>query len=317
MSDVLVLAPIHNDALQLIRDAGLGLTEARGASQADVINMVPGHLAILTRAGVKIDEELLSKADKLKIVAVGSVGMDSLDLPYLYSKGMKVFNAAGGNSRAVAELAIANMICLLRNVHTANIDMHQGVWQSMFERPQGNELWGKTVGIVGLGNIGSLLARILIAFEVEVIAYDPYVRYVWDSSLKESTHVKMVGLEELLRQSDIISVHVPLTPETHHMFSTPQFNLMKKTAFFMNLARGKVQDEPALAEALRNKVIAGAAIDVFEKEPANDSPLLEFSNAILTPHIAGVPDEARRRLGMVVSQRIIDEIKAMKAHGAA
>ncbi|MGH2366267.1 MAG: hydroxyacid dehydrogenase [Chloroflexota bacterium] len=314
MSDVLVLAPIHPDALQLIRDSGLGLTEAQGQPYDQVVNLMPGHMAILTRAGVKIDENLLAHADKLKVVAVGSVGMDSLDLPYLFSKGMKVFNAAGGNSAAVAELAISNMISLLRNVHTANIDMHQGVWQSMFERPQGNELLGKTVGIVGLGNIGSRLARILLAFEANVVAYDPYVRYVWNPSLHENPEVKMLAsLDDLLREADIVTVHTPLTEETFHMFSSPQFALMKPSAFFMNLARGKVVDEPALAEALRSKRIAGAAIDVYEKEPANDSPLLELGNVILTPHIAGVPDEARRRMGMVVAQRIIDEVKAQKA----
>jgi len=316
VSDVLVLAPIHADALQLIRDSGLGLTNPQGATYEQVVDLIPGHYAILTRAGVKIDEGLLAKADKLKVVAVGSVGMDSLDLPYLFSKGFKVFNAQGGNSAAVVELAIANMISLLRNVHTANIDMHQGVWQSMFERPQGNELLGKTVGIVGLGNIGSRLAKVLLAFEAVPIAYDPYVRYVYDPALRESPFVRMMpSLDDLLREADLVSVHTPLTDETFHMFSTPQFKLMKPSAFFLNLSRGKVVDEPALAEALRSKTIKGAALDVFEKEPANDSPLLEFQNALLTPHIAGVPDEARRRMGLVVAQRIIDEVKAIKARG--
>jgi D-3-phosphoglycerate dehydrogenase len=320
MSDVLVLAPIHPDAIQLIRDAGLGVTNPQGAtpSQEEVSRLIPGHYAILTRAGVKIDEELLSKADRLKVVAVGSVGMDSLDLPYLYSKGFKVFNAQGGNSAAVVELAISNMISLLRNVHTANIDMHQGVWQAMFQRPQGNELLGKTVGIVGLGNIGSRLARMLHAFEAIPIAYDPYVRYVYDPALNDQRIVRMVdSLDDLLRESDIVSVHTPLTEETFHMFSTPQFELMKRSAFFLNLSRGRVVDEPALADAIRRNLIKGAAIDVFEKEPANDSPLLEFQNVILTPHIAGVPDEARRRMGMVVAQRIVDEVKAIKARERA
>ena len=171
MSDVLVLAPVHPDALELIQASGLGLTHAAGATYEQVVDVIPGHIAILTRAGVTIDENLLAKADKLRIVAVSSVGMDSLDLPYLYSRGLKVFNAAGGNSAAVAELAISNMIALLRNVHKANIDMHQGIWEGIFDRPQGNELLDKTVGIVGLGNIGSRLARLLLAFEARVVAY--------------------------------------------------------------------------------------------------------------------------------------------------
>src|SRR5438552_946097 len=177
MSDVLVVAPIHQDALQLMRDNGLSVTDARGKSTEEIRELLKSHRAILGRAGVKIDDELLSEAKQLRVVAVGSVGMDSLDLPYLYSRGLKVFNAAGGNRNAVAELAVGNAIALLRQTHTANRDLHKGVWPAMFERPPGNELWQKTVGIVGLGDIGSLVARLFLAFETTVISYDPYVRY--------------------------------------------------------------------------------------------------------------------------------------------
>jgi D-3-phosphoglycerate dehydrogenase / 2-oxoglutarate reductase len=251
----------------------------------------------------------LSEANNLTVVAVGSVGMDSLDLPYLYSRGLKVFNAAGGNRNAVAELAVGNAIALLRQTHKANTDLHKGIWPAMFQRPEGFELWHKTVGIVGLGDIGSLLARLFLAFETNVIAYDPYVRYVYDQSLRQTPAVEMVQLDDLLRRADIISVHVPLNDETFHMFSAPQFKLMKPSAYFMNYSRGKVVDEPSLADALETQQIAGAAIDVFEVEPANSSVLLGLPNCIVTPHIAGVPREAMRRLGMTVAQRIVDELK--------
>lgn len=308
MSDVLVVAPIHEDALQLLRDNGLGVTDARGKSADDIRELLKTHRALLGRAGNVIDDELLGAAPRLKVVAVGSVGMDSLDLPYLYSRGLKVFNAAGGNRNAVAELAIGNAIALLRQTHKANTDLHRGIWPAMFERPEGFELWHKTIGIVGLGDIGSLLARLFLAFETTVIAYDPYVRYVYDASLRQTPAVEMVKLDDLLRRSDIISVHVPLTEETYHLFSAPQFKLMKPTAYFMNYSRGKVVDEPALAGALETQTIAGAAIDVFETEPATDSPLLGQPSCIVSPHIAGVPREAMRRLGLTVAQRIIDEL---------
>ncbi len=311
--DVLVVAPIHEDALQLIRDSGLGVTDARGKPPAEIRELLKTHRAILGRAGVKIDDELLSEARQLRVVAVGSVGMDSLDLPYLYSRGLKVFNAAGGNRNAVAELAIGNAIALLRQTHRANRDLHKGIWPAMFQRPEGFELMGKTVGIVGLGDIGSLLARLFLAFETTVIAHDPYVRYVYDASLQKSPLVKLVPLDTLLRESDLISVHVPLSDETYHMFSAPQFKLMKSSAYFMNYSRGKVVDEPALADALETQQIAGAAIDVFEVEPATDSVLLGLENCIVSPHIAGVPREAMRRLGMTVAQRIVDELKAAPA----
>jgi D-3-phosphoglycerate dehydrogenase len=308
VSDVLVVAPIHEDALQLIRDSGLGVTDGRGKSTAEIRELLKTHRALLGRAGNVIDDELLGEAPQLKVVAVGSVGMDSLDLPYLYSRGLKVFNAAGGNRNAVAELAVGNAIALLRQTHKANTDLHKGIWPAMFERPEGYELWHKTVGIVGLGDIGSLLARLFLAFETTVIAYDPYVRYVYDASLRQTPVVEMVKLDDLLRRSDIISVHVPLSDETYHMFSAPQFNLMKPTAYFMNYSRGKVVDEPALADALETQRIAGAAIDVFEEEPATRSVLLGLPNCIVSPHIAGVPQEAMRRLGMTVAQRIINEL---------
>jgi D-3-phosphoglycerate dehydrogenase len=309
MSDVLVVAPIHEDALQLMRDNGLVVTDARGKSPTEVRELIKTTRALLGRAGVKIDDELLSEARELRVVAVGSVGMDSLDLPYLYSRGLKVFNAAGGNRNAVAELAVGNAIALLRQTHKANIDLHKGIWPAMFERPEGFELWGKTVGIVGLGDIGSLLARLFLAFETTVIAYDPYVRYVYDASLRPTTSVEMVrNLDDLLRRADIISVHVPLSDETFHMFSADQFKHMKPSAYFMNYSRGKVVDEPALADALETQQIAGAAIDVFEVEPATDSVLLGLPNCIVSPHIAGVPREAMRRLGMTVAQRIVNEL---------
>src|SRR5262249_8115003 len=150
-------------------------------------------------------------------------------------RGLKVFNAAGGNRNAVAELAVGNAIALLRQTHKANADLHKGIWPAMFQRPEGFELLGKTVGIVGLGDIGSLLARLFLAFETTVLAYDPYVRYVYDASLARTPVVEMVRtLDELLRRADLVSVHVPLSDETFHMFSAPQFALMKPTAYFMN-----------------------------------------------------------------------------------
>lgn len=308
MSDVLVVAPIHEDALQLMRDSGLGVTDARGKSPDEIRELLKTHRALLGRAGVKIDDALLADSPRLKVVAVGSVGMDSLDLPYLYSRGLKVFNAAGGNRNAVAELAVGNAIALLRQTHKANTDLHKGIWPAMFDRPPGNELWQKTVGIVGLGDIGSLVARLFLAFETTVIAYDPYVRYVYDASLRQTPLVEMVKLDELLRRSDLITVHVPLTDETFHMFGPEQFKRMKPSAYFMNYSRGKVVDEPALADALETQQIAGAAIDVFEVEPATDSVLLGLPNCVVTPHIAGVPREAMRRLGMTVAQRIVNEL---------
>jgi D-3-phosphoglycerate dehydrogenase / 2-oxoglutarate reductase len=292
-----------------MRDSGLGVTDARGKSPAEVRELLKTHRALLGRAGVKIDDELLAEATNLRVVAVGSVGMDSLDLPYLYSRGLKVFNAAGGNRNAVAELAVGNAIALLRHTHKANTDLHKGIWPAMFERPPGNELWQKTVGIVGLGDIGTLVARLFLAFETTVIAYDPYVRYVYDASLRPTPMVEMVrSLDDLLRRADLITVHVPLTDETFHMFSAEQFKQMKPSAFFMNYSRGKVVDEPALADALETQQIAGAAIDVFEVEPATNSVLLGLPNCIVTPHIAGVPREALRRLGMTVAQRIVNEL---------
>ncbi|MHB8621554.1 MAG: hydroxyacid dehydrogenase [Chloroflexota bacterium] len=309
MPGVLVLAPMHRHAIELLRSHKLRLTEAFRATYEDACRLAPDQDAIVTRVSVRVDEALLDRAKRLKVLAIASVGMDHVDLAAVRRRGITCFNGAAGNAQAVAELALGNAIALLRQTFRASADIHQGTWER--ERYPGHELAGRTLGIVGLGATGSRVARLALAFGVRLIAHDPYVRYVYDAGLQPAERVAMVTLDELLAEADIVSVHVPLTSETRHMFSTEQFQRMKRTAYFINLARGPVVDEQALAEALRQGVISGAAIDVFEEEPPVHSPLLGLANCLLTPHIGGIAEEAMERIGLQVAQRLIDELRRL------
>ncbi len=241
-----------------------------------------------------IGKELIEPAKKLKLIQRLGAGFDNVDLPAAKKFGVPVANIPGANSVAVAEQAIMCMIALLKRFEEANSTMKQGQWKMSEILMKGCfELWGKTVGIVGLGRIGKALAQRLVGFEVTTLYHDILT---FPPKLEKKLHVKKVPFEELLAQSDVVTMHVPLTPLTRDMMGAKQFEMMKSTAMFINSARGEVVDEAALAEALNRGIIAGAAVDAFKQEPLNpDSPLIKADNIILTPHTAGVTREVSMR----------------------
>lgn len=241
-----------------------------------------------------IGKELIDPAQKLKLIQRLGAGFDNVDLAAAKAAGVTVANIPGANSVAVAEHVIMVMIGLLKWLPDADSSMKQGEWKMTELLFKGCfELWNKTVGIVGLGRIGKALAQRLKGFEVTVL-YNDILDF--RPELEEELNVKRVSFEELLAQSDIVTLHVPLTNLTRDMMSTKQFDVMKSTAMFINSARGEVVDEVALAEALNRGIIAGAAIDAFKDEPPKpDNPLLKADNIILTPHNAGVTREVSMR----------------------
>jgi phosphoglycerate dehydrogenase-like enzyme len=241
-----------------------------------------------------IGKELIEPAKNLKLIQRLGAGFDNVDLAAAKAAGIPVANIPGANSVAVAEHAIMVMIALLKWLPEADSSMKQGEWKMTELLFKGCfELWNKTVGIVGLGRIGKALAQRLKGFEVNVL-YNDILEF--PAELETELNVTRATFEELLAQSDIVTMHVPLTKLTRDMMSTKQFEMMKSTAMFINSARGEVVDEPALAEALNRGVIAGAAIDAFKVEPPKpDNPLLKADNIILTPHNAGVTREVSMR----------------------
>ncbi|WP_378147362.1 phosphoglycerate dehydrogenase [Cnuibacter sp. UC19_7] len=254
--------------------------------------------AILVRSATKVDAEAIAAAKRLKVIARAGVGLDNVDIKAATAAGVMVVNAPTSNIISAAELTVGHILSLARHIPAAHNALAQGQWKR--SAYTGVELYEKTVGIIGLGRIGALITARLQAFGVNVIAYDPYVT----SARAQQLGVTLVTLDELLAQSDFITIHMPKTPETTGMISTEQLALMKPTAFIVNVARGGLIDEDALHAALTSGTIAGAGLDVFVSEPPKDSPLLALPNVVVTPHLGASTDEAQEKAGVSVAKSV-------------
>ncbi|TBL81963.1 phosphoglycerate dehydrogenase [Paenibacillus thalictri] len=246
------------------------------------------------------DEAVFRLAPKLKAIARFGVGIDNVDLAKAQEYGIKVSNVPGINANAVAELTVGLILSVARNIPSLHQSARRGYW----DRYVGMELRGKTVGLLGFGNIARMVAKKLSGFEVRIIAYDIEP----NATLAKELGVELVSSnEEVLAQSDVVSMHLPSNKLTYHMMSDEQFALMKRTAYFVNTARGALVDEAALHRALQGGVIAGAAIDVYEHEPvAADNPLFQNDNLVSTPHTAAETYETYHLVGLATAQAILD-----------
>ncbi len=261
--------------------------------------------ALIVRSAVKVTSTLLDAAPKLKVVGRAGIGVDNVDLEAATRKGVVVMNTPGGSASSVAELTLGFMVALAREIPRADTTTRAGQWEK--KSLQGTELQGKTLGILGLGRIGLEVARRAAVFGMALLAYDPFVSAL---AVRESG-AKLVSLDELYAQSDYLTLHVALTPDTRDMLNAAAFAKMKKGIRIINCARGELIDQTALLEALQSGQVGGAALDVFQKEPPAGSPLLSAPHLIATPHIAGSTDEAQERVG----HRIASQIKDYLANG--
>jgi len=253
---------------------------------------------VLVRSATRIDAEALQAAPALKVVARAGVGLDNVDIKTATTAGVMVVNAPTSNIISAAELTIGHILSLARRIPAAHGSLSQGQWtRSAFT---GTELFEKTVGIIGLGRIGALIAARLNAFDMNVVAYDPYVT----SARAQQLGVQLVTLDELVEQSDFITIHMPKTPETTGMIGAEQLRRMKPTAFVVNVARGGLIDEDALFEALTAGEIAGAGLDVFNAEPPVDKRLLDLPNVVVTPHLGASTEEAQEKAGVSVARSV-------------
>ena len=269
-----------------------------GTDRPALLSALSDANAILIRSATKVDEEAIAAAPKLKVIARAGVGLDNVDIKAATTAGVMVVNAPTSNIISAAELTVGHIISLSRFIPAAHASLAAGTWKR--SKFTGVELYEKTVGIIGLGRIGALITARLQAFGMNVVAYDPYVT----SARAQQLGVTLLTLDELLAQSDFITIHMPKTPETTGMISTEQFALMKPTAFIVNVARGGLIDEDALYAALKSQRIAGAGLDVFVNEPPLDSPLLSLENIILTPHLGASTDEAQEKAGVAVAKSV-------------
>jgi D-3-phosphoglycerate dehydrogenase len=269
-----------------------------GTDRPALLSALSDASAILIRSATKVDEEAIAAAPNLKVIARAGVGLDNVDIKSATTAGVMVVNAPTSNIISAAELTVGHIISLSRFIPAAHASLAAGTWKR--SKYTGVELYEKTVGIIGLGRIGALITARLQAFGMNVVAYDPYVT----SARAQQLGVTLLSLDELLAQSDFITIHMPKTPETTGMISTEQFALMKPTAFIVNVARGGLIDEDALYAALKSQRIAGAGLDVFVNEPPLDSPLLSLENIILTPHLGAATDEAQEKAGVAVAKSV-------------
>ncbi|MCX6402913.1 MAG: hydroxyacid dehydrogenase, partial [Actinobacteria bacterium] len=269
-----------------------------GSNREELLKAIVDVDAILIRSATKVDEEALAVAKKLKVVARAGVGLDNVDVKAATQAGVMVVNAPTSNIVSAAELAVALLLASARHIAPANAALKQGQWKR--SKYTGVELTDKVVGIVGLGRIGILVAQRLSAFGVQLIAYDPYVQPARAAQLG----IRLVTLDELLKESDFITIHLPKTAETVGLIGAEQLNLVKPSVRIINAARGGIIDEQALADAIRAGKVAGAGIDVFAKEPCTDSPLFEFEQVVATPHLGASTDEAQEKAGIAVAKSV-------------
>lgn len=273
--------------------------EVRNCNGADrselLVALSKGVDAVLIRSATKMDAEAISAAKGLKVIARAGVGLDNVEIPAATAAGVMVVNAPTSNIVSAAELAIGLLLASARYISPAHAALKGGKWAR--SKYTGAELFEKTLGVVGFGRIGQLVAHRMQAFGMDVVAYDPYLQPAKAAQL----NVKLVELDELLKVSDFITIHLPKTKETANLIGTDALKKVKPTVRIINAARGGVLDESALYEALKNGKVAGAGLDVFATEPCTDSPLFTLDNVVATPHLGASTDEAQERAGIAVA----------------
>jgi D-3-phosphoglycerate dehydrogenase / 2-oxoglutarate reductase len=299
---ILIAEPLAPAAIEMLRSHA-----AWDVVEADPKTYEP-HLAdceaLVVRSAVKVTRDVLAKAPKLRVIGRAGVGVDNVDLSAATDAGVLVMNTPGGNAVSVAEHTLALMLSLARAVPQASASTKTGKWEK--KKFLGNELRGKTLGIVGLGSVGREVVKRAKPFEMRILGHDPYV----SSQSARDLGVELMPLNQLYAESDYITLHVSLTPETDHMLNAEAFAAMRPGVRIVNCARGELIDANALQSAIENGQVAGAALDVFEKEPPGESPLLRLEPIVATPHIGGSTEEAQEIVGVRIVEQLIEYLNS-------
>ena len=298
MPKILITDSIHDDAVELLKQIGT-VEVATGLTVEELKEKIKDADALVIRSGTKATKEIIDVADNLKVIARAGVGVDNVDLTAATEKGIIVVNSPDASSISVAELALGLMLSSARNIPQATASLKRGEWDR--KSFKGMELYGKTLGIIGLGRIGQQIAKRAEAFGMTVVAYDPYI----PEEVAKNMGIELMEVNDLCKVSDFITLHVPLTPKTKHMIGKEQISLMKPNTVIVNCARGGLIDEEALYDAINNKKIGGAGLDVFEQEPPKDNPLLTLDKVIGTPHQGASTVEAQKSAGTVVAEQVV------------
>jgi D-3-phosphoglycerate dehydrogenase / 2-oxoglutarate reductase len=298
MARILVTESIADNGLDQLRKAGHDVDVQEGLTPAELLTAIPGAHALIIRSATKVTKEVLDAASDLVVVGRAGIGLDNVDTAYATKKGVMVVNAPQSNVVSAAEQAMALLLATARNVPQAHSALVNGKWERA--KWEGVELLDKTLGVVGLGRVGALVAARCTAFGMRILAFDPFVT----PDRAKAMGVELVGLEYLMRNSDFISVHLPKTKETTGLIGKEMLARAKPDLRIVNTARGGIVDETALYEALRDGVIAGAGLDVFVEEPCTDSPLFTLPNVVVTPHLGASTREAQDKAGDTIAEMV-------------
>jgi D-3-phosphoglycerate dehydrogenase len=302
MPKVLVSDELSETAVQIFRDRGVEVDylPKLGKDKEKLAELISQYDGLAIRSATKVTEKLLENATNLKVVGRAGIGVDNVDIPAASKKGVIVMNTPFGNSITTAEHAIAMMFAVARQIPEANASTHAGKWEK--SKFMGVELFNKTLGVIGAGNIGGIVCDRAVGLHMKVIAYDPFL----SEDRARTLGVHKVELEELLAKADFITLHVPLTDKTRNILSKENLAKTKKGVRIINCARGGLIDEAALLDALNAGQVAGAALDVFETEPANENPLFNHPNVVCTPHLGAATTEAQENVALQVAEQMSD-----------
>ena len=300
MPKVLISDSMSSVAQKILEKNNISVDVKTGLSEEEIIKIIADYDAMIVRSATKVTKNIISAAKNLKAIGRAGAGVDNIDVSFAKEKNMIVMNTPGGNSNATAEHAFALIMSLLRKIPFANETTHKGQWEK--KNIKGNELSKKTLGIVGFGNVGVRLSNLVRGFDLEILVNSKSL----ESRKKDFPHVKNVSFDELISKSDIISFHCKAPKDGKPLVTKDHYNKMKKTAYIINAARGNIVEENDLNNALNENLIAGAALDVFSKEPAKENILFNNPKAILTPHIAASTSEASIVVAEMVSNQISD-----------
>ncbi len=295
---VLLASNIHPAAVEMLKRKG-EVVEAAGASTEDLIEMISDADGVMVRSKPKLTKDVLEHAKKLKVIGRAGVGVDNIDIDYATKRGVIVVNAPEASTATVAEHAFGMILGLARKIPQAVANVKSGRWDK--KKFMGTELRGKTLGVIGIGRIGSRVAEIGKAFGMEVIAYDPYI----SAEMAAKKGIDLQDFDELLARSDFVTLHIPRTEKTTGLIGKKALEKMKPTAYIVSCARGGIVDETSLYNALEAGTIAGAALDVFEKEPPEGSPLLDLENIITTPHLGASTQEAQENASVTAAKDVL------------
>ena len=312
MSDIKVLVSddLSKAAVEIMSKAGLSVDVKTGLPPAELGAIIGQYHGLAVRSATKVTPEILAKASSLKIVGRAGVGVDNIDVKAATEKKVQVINTPSGNAIAAGELALAHMFALARKIPQATASMKKGEWEK--KKFAGVEITGKTLGVVGFGNIGRQVAERGVGLRMKVLAHDPLLAPGSDAP----AGIKLVSLDDLIAQADFISLHLPFLPTTKGLFGVDNLKKMKKGAYLINCARGGIVDENALYEVLKSGHLAGAALDVFEKEPCGPLPLFELDNVIASPHIGASTKEAQDKVAVELAEVFVDFFKNGKVRNA-